>query len=260
MVYRKALFVLVFVVVAAASALFIPSQAVAGEADKTILMFVPDTDWPPYLISDPQYPGAGVLVDVLKAVAEPLGYTIETKRLPNKRGWMLLNKRNVDVHAKALEWVKNPDEYLWTDSFMMNEDVMLYSAASKLKYTKPEDMYGKTIVCIDGFFYPVLEEHFGPGKINKVCVSSPYAMLELVDLGRADAALVNRGGTQWLFRNRLELKPERFRMDDTAFDSAGYRYLFANDESWQPFIGKFNRELKAMKKDGRLKAILDQYR
>ncbi len=232
----------------------------AQNSKKDITIFIPDTNWPPYLINDPQFPGQGVLIDVLKAVAEPMGYTVEIRVLPNKRGWLLLDKGRVDAHPKAMEWVQNPEKYLWTDPFMMNEDVLLYRAQSKLKYTTPEKLYGKTVTAIEEFTYPALEEHFSPKKINRVNVSSPFAMLELLDRERVDAALVNKSGAQWIFKNRPDLKPERFRMDDTPFDSAGYRYAFTRAKDWQPFIDRFNTTIKAMKKDGRLKAILDQYR
>jgi polar amino acid transport system substrate-binding protein len=237
-----------------------PSCVVALPENKTIIMFIPDTDWPPYLINDPKYPGGGVLVEVLKAVAEPLGYTIITKRLPNKRGWMLLYAGDIDAHAKAKEWIDNPDDYLWTDIFLMNEDVLLLPADSDLQYTNPEGLHGKTVAAIEGFGYPALEASFSQKKIKRTNVASPFAMLDLLDRGRVDAALVNKSGTQWLFKNRPDLKPERFRLDEKPFDSAGYRYVFNKKNGWDSFIKIFNKKLKDMKKNGTLKAILDQYR
>lgn len=259
LIYSSTLPLLVFVMVMT-SITTLSSLAIASVDEKTIVMFVPDTDWPPYLVNDPNYPGGGVLVEVLKTIATPLGYTIITKRLPNKRGWFLLNNHDVDVHAKALEWVPNPDDYLWTDIFMLNEDVLLLSADNTFKYTVPESLFGKNVAAIEGFIYPVLEEHFASGKIVRTNVASPFAMLELLALGRVDAALVNKSGTEWLFKTRPDLKPERFRVDQTPIDSAGYRYIFCKDKNWQPFINDFNKALKTMKKNGKLKTILDKYK
>lgn len=228
--------------------------------DKKLIMFIPDTDWPPYLIDDPQYPGGGVLVEILTTIAKPLGYTVETKRLPNKRGWVQLDNGEVHVHAKAKEWVSNPEDYLWTAPFMTNEDVLIYQADSTLNYTSPEQLYGKSVAAIDGFVYPALESHFGPGKIKRRGVASPFAMLELLSRGRVDAALVNKSETQWLFRSRPDLKPEQFRMDDKPFDLAGYRYVFTQKGNWQPFIDAFNEKLVEMKKNGELNKILNKYR
>lgn len=242
------------------SVLLMPSLSRATDHDKTMIIFIPDTDWPPYLINDPQYPGGGVLMEVLRAVAEPLGYKVTPERLPNKRGWYLLDQGDVHVHAKAKEWVTNPDDYLWTEPFMQHEGVLLYRYGSRIQYTGPEALYGKKLTCIKGFIYPELEEHFGPDKITRVDVTSPFAMLELLGRGRVDAAIVNKNETLWLFRNRPDLKPQRFRMDETPCEAAGYRYVFTNDKSWLPFINEFNKRIKEMKRNGELKAILDQYR
>jgi len=257
---RKYHILILLLTVAVAACALAPSDGEASAKDKTIVMFVPDTDWPPYFINDPKSPCCGVLVEVLKAAAEPMGYTVKARKYPNKRGWALLEDGDVDVHVKAKEWVKNPDRFLWTAPFMESEDILLYSANSTLEYTSPKALYGKTVAAMEGFVYPVLEAHFGPGKIIRVDATSPYTMLDLLDHGRVDAALVNKSETQWLFRNRPNLKPERFRMDKTSCDKAWYRYVFTKESNWQPFIKEFNKTLKAMKKDGRLKAIMDQYR
>jgi len=258
--YRISIISLLICLTISAGQLIAPATSHADVSDKTLVMFIPNTDWPPYLINDPQYPGGGVLLEVMRAVTEPLGYNVIPKKLPNKRGWLLLESGEVNVHAKAKEWVTEPENYLWTEPFMQNEDVLLYLYGSNIEYTQPELLYGKTLVCIQDFIYPAFEKHFGPDKITRVDVASPFAMLELLGRGRVDAAIVNKSETLWLFRNRPDLKPQRFRMDNNPCGSAGYRYVFTKDSRWLPFIEQFNKRLKEMKNNGQLKAILDQYR
>nr|WP_321513704.1 transporter substrate-binding domain-containing protein [uncultured Pseudodesulfovibrio sp.] len=232
----------------------------AEAADKTITMFIPDTNWPPYIMDDPYLPDGGVFVEVLRAVAEPLDYKIKVMRLPNRRGWMMLEHGKIDVHPKAMKWVPNATDFLWTDPFMQSEDVLIYAAETPLKYTSPKDLYGKSVATIKDFAYPVLEPHFGPNKIRRVRSVSPYSMLGLLAIGRVDAAVVNRAETQWLMRTKPELSPERFVLDETPCDSADYRFAFTKKGNWEPFIQKFNTVLNAMKQDGRLEAILNKYR
>ena len=232
----------------------------AEAADQSIIMFIPTTEWPPYLMNDPRFPDGGVFVEVLKTIAQPAGYSVKTVQLPNKRGWMMLENGRVDVHAKAREWVTNPENFLWSAPFMLNEDVLLYSVDAPLEYSCPEALYGKSIAAMQGFAYPALESHFGPDKIHRIDVASPYAMLELLDRGRVDAALVNRVETQWLFRNKPEIKPERFVMDETPCDSASYRFAFTKNGNWQSFIDTVNKALVTMQADGRLKDIMNKYR
>ncbi|WP_394699588.1 substrate-binding periplasmic protein [uncultured Pseudodesulfovibrio sp.] len=181
--------------------------------EKTISMFVPDTKWPPYYVDEISNSGGSILTEILKAVAEPMGYTIKTRTLPNKRGWLMLENGEVDVHAKAKEWVDNPDDFLWTDPFMQSEDVLLLPASSTLKYTGPKSLYGKRIAAIKDFAYPKLEKDFAAGNIKRIDVLTPYDMFNLLIKGRADAALVNRVETLWTFRNNPRFKTKRLRLD-----------------------------------------------
>lgn len=231
-----------------------------AEESRRIVMFMPDTDWPPYVMSDPAHPGGGVLMAVFRAVAEPMGYEVRAERIPNQRGWLLLDRGEVDVHAKAMEWVKNPDDYLWTDPFMTSRTAFILTANNPLPCATPADLYGKSLGAIKGFIYPELEEHFGPGRIERVDVASPFTLLDLLALGRVDAALVNMAETQWLLRNDPALSPDQYRLVPTPGGSAEYRFVFTRDAKWEPFIREFNRRLAAMKEDGSLEAILNSYR
>lgn len=235
-------------------------DALAVEPEKEITMFIPDIEWPPYIINDPSRTDEGALVEIFKAAVEPLGYHVTALQLPDKRGWEQLRSGKVDVHIKAREWVSKPDEYLWSAPFMQSEDVLVFRKGSSLSYAEVEDLYGKSVAAMEGFVYPGLEPYFYSGQITRVDSASPYTMLELLALGRVDAALVNRSETQWLFRTRPDLKPERFCMDDTPCASAFYRYVFTKDEKWLPVIKKLDARLVEMRKSGELKAILDQYK
>lgn len=238
------------------------SPGLAAETPKTaeLVMFIAYADVPPYYLNTAQARGNGILMDVLRAVAEPLGYTVTPRQLPDRRGWRMLEHGGVDVYATAREWVAEPERFLWTDAFMPNEDVLLCLATSTLRYAGPESLYGKTVAGIRGFLYPALEGHFGPGGIIRLDTTSPQALLELLRRGRADAVLVNRTEILWMFRNLPNLQPTLFRIDETPVGTAEFRFLFPRGRGWEPVIDQFNGRLREMKRDGSLKAILDLYR
>jgi len=234
-------------------------RASASPENKTIIFFIPNTNWPPYLMDDPKY-GEGVLIDVLKAICKPLGYKVIPKRLPDKRGWLMLETGEVDAHAKAMKWVKSPRAYDWTDPFMDSEDALLLRKDSPLRYEQISDLFGKTVATIKSFVYPPLEPYFQERSITRQNASCPFKMMEMVKLGRVDAAMVNRSETLWLFKNKPGLYRGDFRLSRRNVDQAQYRYVFTKQKLWRPFILEFNRELARMKEDGRLKAIMDKYR
>ncbi|OIQ50342.1 Bacterial extracellular solute-binding protein, family 3 [Pseudodesulfovibrio hydrargyri] len=245
--------------------LLIESAGMAGVVptaaeERSMVMFIAYADVPPYYIDDSEGRGNGILMDVLRAVTGPLNCTVTSMRLPDKRGWEMLEHGGVDVYASAREWIGNPDRFLWTDPFMPNDDVLIYRAGSPQIYSGPESLYGKTVACIKGFVYPTLEGHFGPGRIMRIDATSPEAMLELLVRGRADAVLVNHTEIRWIFRTSREHEPHRFRIDAQPVDRALIRFLFPRGRGWEPMVGQFNRRLHAMRKDGSLNAILDRYK
>lgn len=244
----------------AAGILPVPCAASTASDKSDLILFVSSTDLPPYFINDSGHPASGILPDVLRAVAGPLGYTFKIEVLPNKRGWEMLKRGEMDVHVFAREWADQPDRFLWTDPFLDNEDVLLCSAKREFGYTRPEDLYGRAVAAMKGFVYPALEPHFGPDKITRVDTSSPDNMFKLLLLDRVDAALVNRAETQWIFRNRPDIRPELFRMAKNPFDRAWYRFVFPRGHGWESVIRQFDQRIETMKRDGSLEAILDQYR
>ena len=102
------------------------NSALAAQARNRLILFIAHADVPPYYIDEPGQPGKGILPDMLRAITESLDMTFTVRRLPDKRGWDMLRKGDVDVYASAREWVLEPDRFLWTEPFLVNEDVFLY--------------------------------------------------------------------------------------------------------------------------------------
>jgi polar amino acid transport system substrate-binding protein len=227
---------------------------------RDLVLFMTNEDWPPYQINDPAMKGRGVIVDVLEEIAAPLGLTLKVQVLPERRGRYMLDHGEVDIFFSAREWIEDPGRFLWTSPLMLNEDVLLFRADSTLRYVSPASLEGLRVAAMADFVYPALEPSFREGKIKRMDCGSPYNMLEMLDRGRVEAALVNRSETLWLFRNHPELRPERFRMDETPFDSAWYRFLLPRERGWEEYIPRINKRIAAMKRDGTLNAILDRYR
>lgn len=235
-----------------------------GEAQESELVaFMPDTDWPPYLVEDDsEHPSAmhGLLPELFRAVLGPLGYRVRLLRLPNKRGWRMLDSGEVDLHVKAREWVPDAENYCWSDPLFDSENVLLFSRERPVRFGNLEDLIGLRVAVIGSFFYPGLDELVAAGLTDRVAVDSPYAMLELVDMGRADVAVVNRAETLWLFRTRPELRGERFGLSRAALDVSPYRFVFSKEKDWTTLIRRINERLAAMRADGSLEALLFRYR
>lgn len=232
----------------------------AHAENPTLTAFIPDTDWPPYLVQQESGQYHGLFPDLLHELIEPLGYSISMLRLPNKRGWRMLDAGTVDIHFKAKKWVSNADEYQWSDPLFESEDVLLYSKDRPISFTSVDDLAGLRIAVVESFVYPGLDPLFRTGKAQAVSVDSPFTMLRLVDIGRVDAASVNRAETLWLFREHPETYGSRFALTELATDSASYRIVFSKNKDWTSLIERLNARIAEMKADGRFKALLAKYR
>ncbi|MGE4292598.1 MAG: substrate-binding periplasmic protein [Desulfovibrio sp.] len=232
----------------------------AQATQRMLVAFVPDTNWPPYLLGNTEDQPIGLLPDLLREVLEPLGYGVRFLHLPNKRGWVMLDSGEVDLHFKAREWVPNADDYLWSDPVFDSENVLLSSRKRPLDFDTLDDLKGLRIAVISSFVYPRLNELFTSGEAVRIPVDSPFSMLNLVDMGRVDAAVVNRSETQWLFQNRPKLHGERFVLTEKALDVSPYRFVFTKRKNWAPLMERINEQLATMKADGRLDEILQRYR
>ena len=238
--------------------LLCPPRAYAREG--TILLGGPSAGWPPFFIpaADGE-PATGIMPDVLRAVAGRLGVNVAEAYYPDKRGMLYLTDGSLDAWPKSEKWVDDPDQYLWTDPVVMSTDVVVYRKKSPIPFHSPSDLIGRNICVVLGYSYPTLEPLFDRGRITPWKAPSSKHMLRMLGRGHVDGAICNRFVAQWILREDEGLNPEDFAFAETAVDSAPYRFAFTRSGNWGGFVERFNRELRAMREDGRLRAILMRY-
>ncbi|OIQ52073.1 Bacterial extracellular solute-binding protein, family 3 [Pseudodesulfovibrio hydrargyri] len=235
-----------------------PARAHALEG--TILLGGPHEGWPPFFIpaADGE-PATGIMPDVLRAVANRLDLKVAEVYYPDKRAMLYLADGSLDSWPKSEKWVDDPQRYLWTDPVVVSTDVVVYRKQSPIPFQSPEDLIGRNICVVLGYSYPTLEPLFDQGLIRPWKAPSTKLMLKMLGRGHVDGAVCNRFVAQWILREDEGLNPEDFAFAETAVDSAPYRFAFTRAGNWEGFIERFNRELKAMREDGRLEAILKRY-
>ena len=101
----------------------------SSHAANSIKMSVTATGYPPFLFNQKQREGQGLLVDVMRHIASRHGYIVKTVELPQKRAEIQLKLGKIDAHPTAREWVRHPENYIFTDAIVPVEDA-LYSLKS----------------------------------------------------------------------------------------------------------------------------------
>ena len=89
-------------------------------------------------------------------------------------------------------------------------------------------------------------------------VSSENQQLELLRIGRVDAAIINKHVYFWILKEKPQLQGE-FRLSQKPVGNAAYRFMFCSKRNWKSFIQKFNSKLSSLKETGLLKSILNKY-
>ena len=215
--------------------------------------------WPPYLIREKDGRSGGFMFDVLQTVAAANGYEVAVKSYPEKRGAMMMNKGKVDVRAKAKEWVKNPEHYIWTNPVVESTDLLVFLKDNPTVFTRPEDLFGKRIGAGLGYGYPLLDSYFADKRITRSDTKSVSAMLMMLSKRRTDAAITNKLVALWVIRQNPKLQREKFEFSEKPVGKAGYRFMFTPEHNWKPFAELFNQELEKMRGDGRLEKIMKKY-
>lgn len=239
----------------AGAVLSLPAQS-SDEPQETFRFNVSPNGYPPYLIVDGQAP-AGIMWDVVAMIVPRLGYALETQKIPRKRVDQMLEDGYLDGTPRAIEWTEEPEKFLFTDPIVHVEEVFFFARDSELDYQYPSDLFGKTVLTHLGYLYPEMEPYFENGRITRFDVPRDRDMFRFLLHGeRFDTALADRLVGQWILRT--EGLKEQFRASETAISQYGFRVMLRPD--WAGFADAFNRELKEIRENGELEAILANYR
>lgn len=227
----------------------------------TLIMGAPPEGWPPFtIVANQPHHHKGIMVDVLREIAEKNGYIVKVDFFPEKRCRMMLTQGKIHVYCKAKEWVDDPSMYIWSDPVVTSVDILVSHADAPIQFDSIHELTRRSIGSVYGFSYPTLDKAFESGAIHHHTAKNTEAILRMVQRGHIDAAVTNRHVAEWITRNHPKMTLSEFALSTTPIDSAPYRFAFHNTPKWKQFIVGFNKELASMKKDGRLQAILDRYK
>jgi len=89
-----------------------------------IIFNITPTGLPPYMVKEEGQPDSGIMLDVLKAIADRHDYSVKTVGIPKKREVQQVEMGKIDAVPLAMEWVPYPEKYAFTDSIVKARDVL----------------------------------------------------------------------------------------------------------------------------------------
>lgn len=239
----------------------VPNARAESDSPRLIMISLPEHGWPPFIIcSDKTKAPRGIMVDVMREISEAEGYELRASFFPEKRTQMMVREGLLDTFPKAMEWLDDPTDYLWTDPILDSTDVVVSSRYRQVEFLSPEDLEGLHVGLVHGYGYPKLMPLIQKGAIIEYRTSNTLNLLRMVSRGHVECAVVNPLVARWIISLHDELSLGTFHFSQTPLDNAAFRFAFTRDDRLKPFIERFNRRLAEMKRSGRLNAIVARYR
>jgi polar amino acid transport system substrate-binding protein len=224
----------------------------------TLILGCPSKGWPPYMICSEGRAG-GVYHDILTASARPLGLTVLTRELPERRIGLLMQEGEVDVYTKAKAWVDDPDAFLWSVPLFDSEDALLFRAGRTFPFRRLEDLDGHNVGTVLGFGYPTLEPLLRTGRLQRRDAPDSVALVRMLRAGRFEAVVINRHMAAWIIRKNLNLPPEEFAFSTTSVDTQPIRLMFPDTPRMRALAPALDRALLRLRAKGFVTRVLRRY-
>ena len=229
------------------------SLTFSNPADKIINFNMTSKGYPPFMIVGEK--PSGIMYEVLEKIASKYEYKIKTFQLPKMREIPYLESGKLDGFPQAIEWIKNQEDYIFTDIIINLENRLFFLRDKPVKYNKLKDLFDKRIGTIFGYRYPEIDKYFSEGKILR---SNSYLEIELLKRvldNKLEMVIINKNvGLFFIKQNSWK---DKITISEKHIGKVGFRILFS--KKWKDFVLFFNKELKKMKKNGSLDKIINKY-
>lgn len=132
-----------------------------GLAGQTLTISFTDSNAEPYAIVTGGQLTGGVIKDIGDALGRELGVKIEYVRSNPVRLEEELRAGTIAMRPIwNPAWTRTPNDYLWSSPLFPETNLFAYAKARPLTIKSFEDLKGKAIGTIQGYFYPTLQPYF----------------------------------------------------------------------------------------------------
>ena len=209
---------------------------------------------PPYVFEDDK----GIVVDIVREALKASGYHVVPVYVPIGRGFELFAEKRVDGTAIIRE--NSGLQANYSDDFMQYHNRAFTLKSRRHKLSKLEDLKDKTVVGFQNA-HKYLDEDFAravAANPNYKEMANQETQTLMLLLGRIDVAVMDESIFRF-YREKLIAEGKAQRSVEyeafPLFPPTPYKTAFIDAR----IRDAFNRELKAMRRDGRYDAIYRKY-
>jgi len=243
----------VFLTIAAALAVIPPtgSDAIAGQK----LTVVAD-EWPPF--SGEFLPNNGLSLDVITAVLERAGYSVDVAVIPWARIMAGAREGAYDV-VGSLFFTDDMTEFVtYSEAYYTTDVKFVRKIGGAATFAGLDDLLPYSIAVGDGFLYA--EDFDGADHLNKITVTTTLQCVRMVAHGRADLTLDSQEVVLHALNHEDPSLGDLVEFLPNPLASRGIHMAVRNDlPDRDTVIADFNRALSEMRSDGSYHAIVTRH-
>lgn len=212
--------------------------------------------------------GSGFIIDIIKAIYEPLGHRVVYKTMSQKRAKtrFAAGRYNILLNVKKLK--KKNDDYLFsTQSIGQTGHVFFTHANTNWRYYGDTSLEMVTLGLVNGQKYPELAAYIEANKSLKL-------RLQFVDAANAAEALdlnmrkLAKGRISAIYADKYsaDFYRKNMELEDTIIDAGELQKTKPLFLAFSPsktnskeLIKDFDKGIAELRKSGKLAEILDKY-
>lgn len=233
---------------------FFLSAGICSGAEKHITSAA--NAWPPFL--DPDSPGKGLSIEIVKAAFAVEGYTFSHKFIPWARAVNEVKKGKIDVLPDTWYTGERSSFLMFSKPYASNQVKFIKKAGNPFEYKGMESLTGKKIGIILKYGYG--DEFMNAKNFTREGVSDFVANIKKLVSGHVDLTLEDEIVAKSILSKKAPdlLTQIEFTQNPYSSNDLHVTCGLANPRH-EEIINAFNKGLDAIKADGTLKDIFERY-
>lgn len=159
-----------------------------------------EKDWPPFNFNENGIP-KGLSIDYMNLLSEKVGFDVEYISGPSWSDFLgMIRNKEIDVLLNIVRTDDREKYIRYTDSYIKNPNAIISKKGKE--YNTIEELKGKTVAIVEGFFYQEIFEKEYP-EIKLYLVESALDGLKAVTYGDADATFAEEAVGNYLIKENF---------------------------------------------------------
>lgn len=213
--------------------------------------------WYPYYVKKGgQIQGASI--DIMKEIGKKQGFRVKVMGdIPWKRQLAMVKSGQLDVIGGIYYTSERARIYKYTDAFMTDEARVFVKKGKEFSFKDFSDLKGKTGGRPSGGSYGEKFDKYAASNLKMEKFEGKDSLVKMLLAGRVDYLVF----AYWDMNSYLKEKgySSQVKVLPKAITKNNVHFIFSKKSAAVSLVPKVNSELKKMKRDGRLKRIINKY-